>query len=156
MRETLLKIQARLDNTLDYLPMKSATERAIYILTSNEVPEITDYPAIGIKDGDENYDLEGGTMADGAEFDQQMEVVVTAFVEMLRKEEVIVGDGSGMKGILEVADDIKASLNGFDLGEGYTAPLILKRGKACQAMSSDTVSIWMKEMFFACSKQYTI
>lgn len=155
MLDTLLAIQTRLGSQLTYLAKKNATDKAIYIMTDRVIPEITDFPAIGLKDGNITYNIIGGTMAGGAEFEEILQIKVTAFVELLRQEEVITGDGHG-KGILEVAGDIKAALLGYLVNTAALDPLtILSEGES-QVMSSDTVMIQMKELIFTCTKQVNI
>ncbi|MCK5505691.1 MAG: hypothetical protein KAJ10_11035, partial [Thermodesulfovibrionia bacterium] len=63
MNDTLPRIKERLDIEVDYI-------HDFYIMTDNTIPTIAGYPAVGLKDGEENWRLEGGTMEGGAEFNK--------------------------------------------------------------------------------------
>ena len=80
MNDTLLRIKARLDSEVDYL-------NDFYIMTDNTIPTISGYPAVGLKDGEENWRLEGGTMEGGAEFDKGMFIKIFVFQQIFRDDD---------------------------------------------------------------------
>lgn len=164
MKDALLKIKERLSLKLDYLATKSIDEKAVYIVTDRTaLPVISGFPAIALKDGEEIYDLSGGTLnptgvADEyeGEFDKSMTVEVTAFVRICREEDIITGDVNE-KGILELVDDIKAALTGWLPPSTYNAPLVPVRSSASQvAIEEDgekQTYIQMKTITFRFAKQ---
>lgn len=162
MKTLLLKIKDRLHEKLTYLPMKGPDERAIYITTDGTLPEITDFPAVGLKDGEALYELNGGpapTAVAGeydAEFDKQMTVEVTAFVQLHRTEGVITGDGT-VKGILDVVGDIKTALEGWLPDAAYNEPLIPVREGASQVYvdrdGEKAEFVQTKLIIFRCARQ---
>lgn len=164
MKTLLLNIQSRLNAKIDYLAAKDATEKAVYITTDGIIPDITGFPAIALKDGRSDYVLSGGTLAPGAladeyngEFDLRMEVRVTAFVQLLREEEVITGLGNE-KGILDLLGDIRAALTGWLPDAAYNVPLIpVSEGESTVFVNDEAESgptyIQSKEIIFTCARQ---
>ena len=155
MKDTLLKVKARLDSQLDYLPMKDGTERAIFITTESVIPEVADFPAIGIKDGPVSYELASGTMNGAADFVVSLLIKVTVFVRLYRTEEIITGDGTE-KGVLEVAADVKDALLGWNPDPDNGMPLLIEAEGESQILSDDTVLIQAKELTFKHLKQVSI
>ena len=149
MKEALLKIKTRLKTQVGYLADTS------YITTDGIISSITAFPAVGIKDGPSPRKHVGGVLGAGGEFDKKITVKVTAFVEMLADDEsAVMGDGIH-RGILDVMEDITEALDGFDMGDGYTAPLISSGEEESQVLADEDeqVYIQMQTATFTCSKQ---
>lgn len=157
MKDLIEAIRERLSDQLTYLPMKDGSKRAVYITTDGLPPKITDFPAIALKDGPEDFTVEGGTMVDSAEFEKTMMVHVTAFVQLYREEELLTGDGSA-KGILEVAEDILTALLLWLPSSVYVIALIVDNIDESQihgAEEGETVYIQSKTLTFITKKQVT-
>lgn len=164
MKDALLKIKERLSSKLDYLATKSIDEKAVYIATERTaLPVISDFPAIALKDGEEVYELAGGTLnpTDTAgeysgEFDKTMTVEVTAFVRIRREEDIITGDVNE-EGILDLVGDIKTALTGWLPADEYNAPLVPVRSSASQVVIEEDgerqTYIQMKTITFRFAKQ---
>jgi len=152
MKETLLKIKERLDAQLPYLPMKNGSERAVYIMTDRVVPEVADFPAIGLKDGAVSYELENVSMLDGADYQATMHIKVTVFVRLYREEDIVTGDGTE-RGVLDVAEDVKDALNGYNPAPPGGIPLFIESEEESRILSDDTVLIQTKELTFKRLKQ---
>lgn len=159
MNETLTRIKEKIDIEVDYI-------HDFHIMTDTTIPIISGYPAVGLKDGEENWSLEGGTMEGGAEFDKGMFIRIFVFQEIFRDDgSVMVGDGHD-KGILEIALDVITALNGWNFGDDeaeYSSPLVIKRSLESQNYVSpsdgdelDEVYIQRKELIFSTARQVTI
>lgn len=144
MINTLLMTKARIDAKLLYLPSKNVTEGAVYITTDGVVPEITDYPAIALKDGEEIYQP-----LDNAIDENTLFIRVIIFVELLREEDIITADGS-IKGVLKVAKDVKKALTRFEPDGVGKGQMFIVRALPSQEMSDEdeTVFIQTKELVF--------
>ena len=160
MIETLLNIRPVLVDGIECV-----ADIDIHMMTNNELPKSSRFPAIGLKDGDEDWKLVGGTLnpADSVgqrgEFDKALIIKVFAFVQIFDVEDIMTGEGES-DGILELAANIITTLNGHDLGDTYTAPLVIRRSTASQTYVSrnegdevDEIFIQMKELTFTCSRQ---
>lgn len=159
MNDTLQRIEKRLNSEIDYL-------NEFHIMSDNTIPTISGYPAVGLKDGDEEWTLVGGTIGEGAEFDKGMIVKVIVFQEMVRDDDsIMTGDGRD-KGILEIALNVITALNGWDFDEDegeYSSPIIIRRSMESQPYVSisdedelDEVYIQKKELIFSTARQVTI
>ena len=161
MRDALLKVQARLDEKIDYLATKSRKDKAIYINNDGVVPEISNFPAIALKDGPAKYTVIGGKVSPTAvadeftgKYEKEFTIEVTGFIEMLR-DEGITGDGVE-KGILEFIEDIKAALAGWlPDATTYTEPLLPLSEEGSQVLmdEEEQVYIQFKTITFSCMKQ---
>ena len=161
MKETLLDVKERLRLQLNYIAGED-----IHVMPDEDIPSSSRFPCIGLKDGDELWSHVGGTLNSAApegergEFNKALEFEVFAFVQIFRDDgENIIGDGED-KGILEFAADITTKLNGHDLGDSYTAPVIIRRSEKSLVYVSkneeegeDEVYIQAKKIIFTCSKQ---
>jgi len=159
VNDTLQRIEKRLNSEIDYL-------NEFHIMSDNTIPTISGYPAVGLKDGDEEWTLVGGTIGEGAEFDKGMIVKVIVFQEMVRDDDsIMTGDGRD-KGILEIALNVITALNGWDFDEDegeYSSPIIIRRSMESQPYVSisdedelDEVYIQKKELIFSTARQVTI
>lgn len=157
MKNALLKIKEQLDSSISYLATKSAVEKAIYITTGRNVPNITDFPAIALKDGAIAYNLAGVPITAGADLEAVMRVRVTAFINLYREEDIITGNDNE-KGIIDLADDIKAALNGYNPDEVNGSPFIIETEAESQVMVDDEGQVYIqtKELVFKRFTQVTI
>ena len=159
MNDTLQRIKRRIDSEVNYL-------NEFHIMTDNTIPTIAGYPAVGLKDGDEEWDLVGGTLADGAEFDKGMIVKIIVFQQMFRDDDSVITGDCKEKGILKIALDVITALNGWKFGDDeaeYSSPIIIRRSKESQTYASvsdedelDEVYIQQKELIFSTARQVTI
>jgi len=103
MKPLLTAIRSKLRADLSYV-----RDRDIFI-TEDEalLPRQVKFPAVALKDGDVANRLD-----DKDTIEQQMEVRVTAYAQILKPEESIMGSA----GVLQMAADITASLQENTLG----------------------------------------
>ena len=103
MKELLNAIKAELQTDLTYV-----RERDIFITEDeNIIPKNVRFPCVGIKDGEiARTELTGGM------WEVTLNVTLAVFVQLAKDEAGIMGDTStGKKGVLDITDDIHASLD---------------------------------------------
>ena len=103
MKALLTAIQTQLKTDLTYI-----RDSDIYITPhENYIPNQVRPPCVGIKDGAIiRRELAGGMM------EYILNVAISVFVQLHKSEAAVIGDAaSGKKGVLEIADDIHASLD---------------------------------------------
>jgi hypothetical protein len=104
MNDTVKAIQGRLQTDITYVRNKD-----IFITPDDDyVPNEVAYPAIGIKDGPiRKTELMNDQMG------YERIVRINLWVDLAKGQASIIGDsaGSGRKGILDMADDVNASLD---------------------------------------------
>ncbi|MCK4786210.1 MAG: hypothetical protein KAV87_20805 [Desulfobacteraceae bacterium] len=142
MINTLKKCKEKLNVDINYLAQKNATEKAIFLGTENTVPKVSAFPALLLKDGSETYNN-----LDGTQDEKTLHIEVTIFVQLLKTEGAITGDGL-TKGVLEVADDVKASLRGFkpDGEEGWE--MDIASSAPSQTLSNERKMVRTKKLTF--------
>ncbi len=107
MKELVLAIQTTLRSGISYV-----RDNDIYIAKhENIIPASVRPPCIGIKDGPiKRIELAGGEM------EYHMWVKIVLYVQLMQDDASIMGDISGNKGVLDVADDVHALLDESLLG----------------------------------------
>ena len=103
MKDLLTAIQTQLRTDLTTI-----RDADIYITPhENYIPNQVRPPCVGIKDGTiVRRELAGGMM------EYILNVAISVFVQLHKSEAAVIGDAaSGKKGVLEIADDIHASLD---------------------------------------------
>lgn len=120
MKDLLLAIQAELRRELTYI-----RDGDIFITPHlNYIPHVFKNAFVGIKDGRVTREELSGSM-----WRVTMRVKIASYVQLQKEEASIVGDeASGIKGVLEIPDDINAALDENLLGidgmiEAYCSPV---------------------------------
>lgn len=142
MINTLKKCKEKLNIDIAYLAQKNLTEKAIFLGTGNTVPQVSGFPALLLKDGSEAY-----KNLDGVQDEKTLFIEVIIFVQLLKTEGALIGDVS-TKGVLEIADDVKASLRGFkpDGDEGWE--MDIATGVPSQTLSNERKMVRQKKLTF--------
>ncbi|MBW1777100.1 MAG: hypothetical protein JRJ54_05830 [Deltaproteobacteria bacterium] len=108
MKSLLLAVQAQLRTDLTYI-----RDGDIYIAPhENYIPSHVRPPCIGVKDGRiTRRELVSGM------WEVRAQVILAVYTMLAKEEASVIGDGAtGQKGILEIAEDIHASLDENRLG----------------------------------------
>lgn len=106
MKELITEIQDQLqeDTNLSYI----ADDSIFVSIDENIIPEVVTFPAIGIKDGNIQYNFE-----EGETWEPNYYVDLIIYTLMTATDLCIMGDGTDTNttyGVLKIADDIHASL----------------------------------------------
>jgi len=104
MKELLNAIKAQLQDDLSYI-----RDADIYVTPhENYIPNQVRPPCVGLKDGPVTR-----TMMDrGGSWETRLEVKIVCYVQLAKDEASVMGDtGTGKKGVLDIIDDINASLD---------------------------------------------
>ncbi len=102
MKDLLTAIQTELQGALSYV-----RDADIYITEDEDlIPQAVKFPAVALKDGDVEWEVD----ASGPTKKQALYVNVIVYVQIVRPEGSVMGDGSH-KGVLEIHADIKAELD---------------------------------------------
>jgi len=104
MKVLLSVLRTRIHTELTYL----GGEKAVHLLPDEDLlPESTPFPCVGLKDGDvENHYASSSN-------EVTLTVDIIAYVRINSPEAVIIGKGT-QEGILDVVDDLKDALTGYD------------------------------------------
>ena len=103
MKDLLTSVKAQLKTDLTYV-----RDGDIFVTEDeNMIPDHVKFPAVGLKDGNIDYEIETS--------DQETDtlyITIIAYVELRKPEAAIMGDAAtGKKGVLDIVVDIKAALN---------------------------------------------
>lgn len=142
MINTLNKCKEKLNIDITYLAQKNAAEKAIFLGTGNTVPQVSGFPALLLKDGSESY-----KNLDGSQDENTLFIEVIIFQQLLKTEGALTGDGR-IKGVLEIAEDVKASLRGFkpDGDEGWE--MDIASSTPSQTLSNERKMVRQKKLTF--------
>ena len=117
------------------IPAAMKEIKAVHVLPDADLlPESTLYPCVGLKDGDSNFS-EGMDRTE----DENGSVLIYVYVQILKEEASIMGEGS-KKGVLRLVKDLRTALNWSTLGG------IVKHFYSPDVMASETM--FVKENVF--------
>ena len=109
MKSEILASKTALQETPDLSYIK---DRDIYVTEDLRlIRNSGGYPAIGIKDGGISFPT-----AAGSQDDENFSITFAVYVQLFKQEAGVMGDTHN-KGVLEVAEDLIATLKDNDLGE---------------------------------------
>ena len=140
MKSLLTAIKARLQSDLTYV-----RDRDIFV-TEDEIvlPPATKFPAVGLKDGP----VEWSIMSSGPSKQQAMSVMVIAYAGIVKPEASIMGDtATGKKGVLEIIDDVRASLDENTLSDEVSNAEVISES-AREILLDEEESIQKKTITF--------
>jgi len=104
------------------------------------IPEATKFPAVGLKDGEINYDVE----YQGAGESSELLVKHIAYVQLEKPEASVMGDTSTeKKGVLDIVADIKDSLRENKLS-GQADEVWLVSESESELLADEELAIQMK------------
>ncbi len=137
MKTLILATQAQLQADLSYV-----RDRDVFITEDEDlIPAQVKFPAVGIKDGSEKYDIETGNQESG-----ELYLDIIAYVRLSKPGAAIMGDAStGKKGVLDIVKDIKASLSGQHLG-GIVETAVPVESGGSEAMGDEEEAIQKKRI----------
>ena len=140
MKNLLTAIKTQLQADLIYV-----RDSDIFV-TEDEilVPEAVRFPAVGLKDGPVSWSV----ISQGPSKEQTLTVTVIAYVEIIKPEVSIMGDAaSGKKGVLEIIDDVRSSLDENTLsGQASNAEVVSE--SASELLGDEETMIQKKSISF--------
>ena len=138
MKALLAAIKTQLQTDLTYVRDSDV------VVVEDEVvlPEQTKFPAVGLKDGRIVYAIE----TQNQETDE-LEVDIIAYARNAKPEAAVMGDdATGVKGVLDVVADAKASLTNNTLSGQADVAIPVSEGASEILVVDDKTAVQMKKL----------
>lgn len=138
MKALLNSIKSQLQTDLTYI-----RDSDIFITEDERmIPEAVKFPAVGLKDGNIEYNV----ATQGADESSELFVKIIAYVQLMKPEAAIMGDTStGKKGVLDIIADIKESLRENKLS-GQADEVWIMSETESELLADEETAIQMKSL----------